>query len=36
VRDASGNPFACLLQKIAADQPDGACSLHRHVHTIPN
>jgi hypothetical protein len=24
VRDASENPFACLLQKIEAGQPDGA------------
>jgi hypothetical protein len=24
VKDASENPFACLLQKIAAGQPDGA------------
>jgi hypothetical protein len=26
VRDASGNHFACLLQNIAAGQPDGAAS----------
>ena len=34
VRDASGNPFACLLRKIEAGQPDGAASLRRHAQNI--